>query len=404
MKKDENLEILSMAGGCNTYHCEGVRKHDCGNPEKIIGNPTKQTGLPRSLSFARNDSKAAFTLAETLITLTILGVIAAITVPMLINKQIEAANRTKVKKAMAVYEKAFNQMIIDYDIKSSSALANEFPVDYDCTKFAKYFKITEGSGCRFKTSDGVWWDISSISKPIIILDKNYKDADWSDLRDGYAETWEEENGKMAYVFGMTSTIDNKGILRINDKAFVDSELNQPNDQKCLAKLYSFINNTEDLDLKYSKPCPNQCDVVATLSGGSSGCSGCSFEFNYGGNDIDIMFDNNGNLYKATYSDIFYDEPDLGDGFDSVRKHTINADLSETVTAYYPTGEKYYDSSCSRIDINTMECEDNANTENTGYYKNGKLRWVFKSNSETHCYKWYSDNGSLVSQNGDGCED
>ena len=63
MKKDENLEILSMAGGCNTCHCEGVRKHDCGNPEKIIGNPTKQTGLPRSLSFASNDSKAAFTLS-----------------------------------------------------------------------------------------------------------------------------------------------------------------------------------------------------------------------------------------------------------------------------------------------------------------------------------------------------
>ena len=50
------------------------------------------------------NTKQGFTLAETLITLTILGVVAAITVPSLINKQIESANRTKVKKAMAVYE------------------------------------------------------------------------------------------------------------------------------------------------------------------------------------------------------------------------------------------------------------------------------------------------------------
>ena len=44
--------------------------------------------------------KKAFTLAETLITLTILGVVAAITVPSLINKQSESVDRTKLKKAM----------------------------------------------------------------------------------------------------------------------------------------------------------------------------------------------------------------------------------------------------------------------------------------------------------------
>ena len=61
----------------------------------------------------RNDKKrAAFTLAETLITLTILGIVAAITVPTLINKYIEATNRTKVKKAMEYNEKGCNISII----------------------------------------------------------------------------------------------------------------------------------------------------------------------------------------------------------------------------------------------------------------------------------------------------
>ena len=40
----------------------------------------------KKFNFSRQTK--GFTLAETLITLTILGVIAAITVPMLINKQI----------------------------------------------------------------------------------------------------------------------------------------------------------------------------------------------------------------------------------------------------------------------------------------------------------------------------
>ena len=132
-------------------------------------------------------NKNAFTLAETLITLTILGIVAAITIPSLINHYKEVSNRTKVKKAMATYEKALNQMVIDYDIKSDLALGNAFPLN-DCSKTSEYFKIAEGSDCRFKTSDGIWWDISSIKKPIIILDKKFKDADWSDLRDGYAET------------------------------------------------------------------------------------------------------------------------------------------------------------------------------------------------------------------------
>ena len=62
--------------------------------------------------------KEGFTLAEVLITLSILGVVAAITVPSLINKQTESANRTKVKKAMAAYEKALTQMVIENDIRS----------------------------------------------------------------------------------------------------------------------------------------------------------------------------------------------------------------------------------------------------------------------------------------------
>ena len=60
--------------------------------------------------------RVAFTLQETLITLTILGVVASITIPALIQKYIEATSRVKVKKAMAAYEKAVNQMVVENNI------------------------------------------------------------------------------------------------------------------------------------------------------------------------------------------------------------------------------------------------------------------------------------------------
>ena len=54
--------------------------------------------------------------------MVILGIVAAIVVPNLINRQVENANRTRVKKAMAAYEKAINFIIIENDIRSTERL------------------------------------------------------------------------------------------------------------------------------------------------------------------------------------------------------------------------------------------------------------------------------------------
>ena len=113
-------------------------------------------------------NKKAFTLAETLITLTILGVVAAITIPGLVRRQIEAANRTKIKKAMSVYDTAINKMVIENGIKDNAALVSTAGnADNNCAGSSPYFKISQGSGCEFKTSDGLWWNISDIENPII---------------------------------------------------------------------------------------------------------------------------------------------------------------------------------------------------------------------------------------------
>ena len=177
-----------------------------------------------------------FTLAETLITLTILGVVAAIIVPSLINKQIESANRTKVKKAMAVYEKALNQMIIDNDAKGSIKDVEGFATTDGCSGSRPYFKSVEdgNNNCQFKTADRVWWDITDIEKPIISFKKDDLTAD---------NAGDSATKKAFYLIGRRDT---NGILRIDDKGYEDSITSgNADNQKYMAKLYNFINNVED---------------------------------------------------------------------------------------------------------------------------------------------------------------
>ena len=178
------------------------------------------------------EKNAAFTLAETLITLTILGVVAAITVPSLINKQTESANRTKLKKAMAVYEKALSQMIIENDIKGD--LYSEFPKN-DCSKTTEYFKKVEttSSDCRFRTADRIWWDISDIKYPVISLkDQITTQAESAAIK---AKADSIEKDKTSFV--MVGEIKD-GIVRINDKGVTTATP----DKNYLDKLYGFMNN------------------------------------------------------------------------------------------------------------------------------------------------------------------
>ena len=153
-----------------------------------------------------------FTLAETLITLTILGVVAAITVPSLINKQMESANRTKLKKAMATYEKALNQMIIDNDIKSDVSALN----GNTCETTRPYFKSIENgyTNCQFKTAVRIWWDISDIQNPIISLKDEITTANFATMKTN-AQSFETDKT----TFAMIGRIDDTGVLRINDNGY-----------------------------------------------------------------------------------------------------------------------------------------------------------------------------------------
>ena len=183
-------------------------------------------------------NKKAFTLAETLITLTILGVVAAITIPALIQKYIEATNRTKVKKAMAAYEKVISQLVVENNITGS---IKSIFAQGNCDDTSKYFKAIRtvtGNKCRFQTSDRVWWDISDIEHPIIMLNDDYKNAtllgDGADTLESLAKSSDNKE-----VFGMVGTIED-GVVRINDKGVAEVD-----DATILNKTYAFMNNEKE---------------------------------------------------------------------------------------------------------------------------------------------------------------
>ena len=69
--------------------------------------------------------KKAFTLAEVLITLGIIGVVAAMTIPTLINAQQEKATITKLKKTYSVLQQALLSAQQEYgDVPSWGFVGN----------------------------------------------------------------------------------------------------------------------------------------------------------------------------------------------------------------------------------------------------------------------------------------
>ena len=229
------------------------------------------------------ERKAAFTLAEVLMVLVILGIVASLTVTTVIQKHIKTSKRTRIKKAVTVYDSAINKMVVENSLKSDDALLNW--ADNDCTNTSAYFKIVEkvdGSNCTFKAPDGLYWDISDIENPIVAQTKD-------DLTNHKADPTSAGTN----AFTLSAWFDDNGSLRVDDLAAAD-ESTKPE----LTRLYNYINNKAIDDAQQSGPLWNKltnnlpaCESQEYKSGGINNqfgdsrqvclnCSGCVDEFTY----------------------------------------------------------------------------------------------------------------------------
>ena len=129
--------------------------------ETEILNSNNSCGVAQS-TFQNDNAKAAFTLAEVLITLGIIGIVAAMTLPALIQKHNKQVVETRLKKFYSTINQAIQLTEVDYGDKQY--LYNEFRDICDTNGFAadsfecseiifnkylkKYIKTTGIKKCR----------------------------------------------------------------------------------------------------------------------------------------------------------------------------------------------------------------------------------------------------------------
>lgn len=103
--------------------------------------------------------KFGFTLAEILFTLGIVGVIAAITLPTLMNDTTTAQIGPKLAKAVSMFEQA-NESLLNANsvdaLKDSELLDDDTFDDYG-SELGKYLKITP-SGGKYLSKDGMTYE------------------------------------------------------------------------------------------------------------------------------------------------------------------------------------------------------------------------------------------------------
>ncbi len=138
-------------------------------------------------SFTGNLKKSAFTLAEVLITLGIIGVVAALTLPSLIQKKQNKVLEAQFKKSYSIISQAFLTVInedyggiADFDVADLSNIVNNLSK-------------------RYKDVSTIW--------PVLPDYPNNSDSARTDFLAGYYKNFTGKSG---------STRFNDGIIQIND--------------------------------------------------------------------------------------------------------------------------------------------------------------------------------------------
>lgn len=205
--------------------------------------------------------KQGFTLAEVLITLGIIGVIAAMTLPALINQTQGKELETGLKKAYSVIQAALNQMAYDEGQIINNA---NYPTGKFMPVFKKYFKIAKdcgNTGCEAPgTSDT---GMSNHSK-------NYKTYNNKDLQNAY---WDD--GQAIISDGMLILIEN-----LNTAIFISVDVNgiykKPNRWGHDLFTFQIMDSGKLLPMGAEGTKYNSTDYCSATSSNTSNGIGCTY--------------------------------------------------------------------------------------------------------------------------------
>lgn len=144
-----------------------------------------------------------FTLAEVLITLGIIGVVAAITIPTMMNSIQDNQFKVAYKKAYSVASQAWEKAYTDYLLTPNTAGYNDPANDDNFKAFKSEFSVvkdcsgTDVSNCW--TNDGYKWDT------------NYPNTTANSFIDKSGMVWAQPVAQHVFVF-----VDTNGDKKPND--------------------------------------------------------------------------------------------------------------------------------------------------------------------------------------------
>ena len=162
--------------------------------------------------------KKAFTLAEVLATVIILGIIASITIPSTLHRVTERQNKTRVRKALTTYQTAIEKMIIENSLPRTNEALNQWANnDGNCTNARRYLKGTRdgATACIFRSADGLWYNITDISNTLIGFDDHGRPTN---VTDGGNLALGDENKAFAFV----TSFDSNASIRVQDNTYEEN--------------------------------------------------------------------------------------------------------------------------------------------------------------------------------------
>lgn len=112
------------------------------------------------MNVSNSNKKLGFTLAEVLITLGIVGIVASMTIPILMNQTNETELKTSYKKAFSIASQAWLNMVGNNENVDLPTSSNLTPKLINFYYFKSYFKITKECGTVTSTGTVTTADIS----------------------------------------------------------------------------------------------------------------------------------------------------------------------------------------------------------------------------------------------------